>query len=266
MVILKPDVRLRGRDGATRTILDAESRGRVLLLPAGAASTVEGLTITGGFAENCINLRCRTGGGVLIFNSHSVVRDCIIVGNYAQAGGGGIAISISDALIERNRILLNSTEPGGNGGGGIGLLNPPLHPTIRQNTIVGNIGDGIAAGDGNGLFELNILAFNRKFPGRHFGGKGVSCAFGQPTLRCNDLWSNEGSDVLCGIDAGGNFVLEPEFCGADPYAYPNYSLQSDSPCLPEVNSCHALIGAMGAGCGVVDAIPSTWSAMKNVYR
>jgi len=266
LVILKDGVTLRGRDGASRTILDAEEQGRVLFSPSGATSLIEGLTITGGRTEECANLRCKLGGGILLFGNDSTVRDCKIVSNHAQVGGGGIAVDHSSATVQGNLILRNSTEPGGNGGGGIGLIGSPSQPLLIQNTIVANIGDGIAAGDASGIFRGNILAWNRRFPGRPFGGKGVSCAFGLPTLGCNDLWSNEGSDAICGIDGEGNFTLDPQFCGADPIDGDNHFLQSDSPCLPGSNSCSLQVGALGDGCSTVVIAPSSWSGVKELFK
>jgi len=266
LVILKDGITLRGRDGASTTILDAEQQGRVLLSPLGATSLIEGLTITGGRTEACMNLRCQLGGGILLFGNNSTVRDCIVVSNHAQAGGGGIAVDHSSGTVQGNLILRNSTEAGGNGGGGIGLIGSPSQPLLTENTIVSNIGDGIAAGDAGGVFRRNILAWNHNFPGRPFGGKGVSCAFGLPTLDCNDLWSNEGSDAICGVDAGGNFVADPQFCGADPIDGANYFLQSDSPCLPAGNACSVRLGARGDGCSTVVAARSSWGNFKELYK
>jgi hypothetical protein len=82
-----------------------------------------------------------------------------------------------------------------------------------------------------------------------------------------------GCDILGyvgpGIDASPydlNFTLDPQFCGLPGSG--NYFLKSTSPCLPENNpfGSPVLTGPLGAGCGVVAVQPTTWGAVKALYR
>jgi hypothetical protein len=75
--------------------------------------------------------------------------------------------------------------------------------------------------------------------------------------------------VRPGIDAGSlnlNFSLDPQFCGLPGSG--NYFLRSTSPCLPENNpyGSPSLTGPVGLGCGAVATQPSTWGAVKALYR
>ena len=64
----------------------------------------------------------------------------------------------------------------------------------------------------------------------------------------------------------GNFSADPLFCDA---AAGDFTLSSQSPCLPGNHPDGAdcgLIGAFGQGCGTVSVQPSSWGAIKEMYR
>lgn len=267
MIVLKHGIRLRGEGSRQSTILDAEGLGRVMYIPSNATCTIEGLTVTGGRAKPCFPLRCGLGGGILALNTvGSVIKDNIITHNYAPRGGGGIWADHGSVLIQGNVISLNVTEAGGNGGAGIGVAGSIAFVDVVSNSIVANEGDGIAMGDAGGAVTLNILAFNRTFPGTAFGGRGVSCAFGTPAVSCNDSWGNTGGDAICGSNNGGNLTADPQFCVSDPGQGAGYVLQSDSPCAAGANPCGVRIGAYDVGCSTVGIEPITWSRAKNLFR
>jgi hypothetical protein len=69
-------------------------------------------------------------------------------------------------------------------------------------------------------------------------------------VSCTDIFGNAGGDALCGTDGGGNFSLDPLFCGTAGY---EFNLTDGSPCVPGNPSggvCdNEWIGALGGGCG-----------------
>ena len=92
---------------------------------------------------------------------------------------------------------------------------------------------------------------------------------GPITSTCTNVFGISQGDSLCGIDGGGNFSADPEFCGVDPVASRNFALQADSPCAPGRHpngaSC-GLIGAVPVGCDAVSVEATTWSRLKSLYR
>ncbi len=126
--------------------LDGEDARQVLRITGGAAPTIDGLTITGGLADD--------GGGIYIAGSSPVVSNCVITGNKTQShglvvdgSGGGIYISGSSAAeIRQNQIISNES------GWGAGIYRDGTQTsTIRENLISGNS----ASNDGGGI----ILSF-----------------------------------------------------------------------------------------------------------
>jgi hypothetical protein len=91
------------------------------------------------------------------------------------------------------------------------------------------------------------------------------------SIECTDIFGNEGGNwvgaiaVLNGVQ--GNFSSDPGFCRAHA-GY--YRLCDTSPCLPGNHGGYAcgLIGALGQGCscGPSRVEPSTWGAIKSMFR
>jgi hypothetical protein len=233
------------------------------------SAIVEGFTITRGVANDpagCDFRLCGIGGGILCRAYSSVViKNNLICDNFAVYDGGGIAIDHASCHIEGNVLVRNATTLAGGFGGGIAVGGSIAMPTIVSNTVLRNTGDGIAIGDGGGIVRRNILAYNVAFLGGVIGGKGVSCAFGAPLVECNDMWGN-GQAENCGTAGVGNLLIDPEFCSPEPWATDNYFLQVDSPCLPENNSCGAMMGALGQGCSTVSVRQAEWTKVKILYR
>lgn len=123
------------------------------------------------------------------------------------------------------------------------------HCTLYANSA--QQGSGIYADHGELLtIENSIIAF---------GASGAAIRWGTPTIRCCNLYANEGGDWiypledLLGVD--GNVSEDPLFCNADEG---NFTLHSDSGCAEENNAACGQIGAHGIGCGPyteVDHLP-----------
>ena len=86
-------------------------------------------------------------------------------------------------------------------------------------------------------------------------------------MQCTDLWQNSLGDGFCGMDLGGNFRADPQFCSADPTSDLNLTIQRDSPCASGgPGATCGLIGAAPVGCEGVAVMHRTWSEMKRLYR
>jgi len=80
------------RPDTHRTILDAQSQGRVVVIDH-AGPTLEGLVITGGAGYS-------SGGGIHAEGSSAIIRYCQIVDNAADGDGGGVFVNRGSVLIE----------------------------------------------------------------------------------------------------------------------------------------------------------------------
>lgn len=226
------------------------------------------------------------GGGVYCANSSPHFLRCDFFEHYAgRSGGAGYFVS-STPLIEECAISLNdATEDGG----GFVLLDCPSGSvidlcTFRQNysrrgaglwfggaAAVGVAGcmmvDGNAYLQGSNVFcgtesspafETSILSF-----GLH--GEAIYCETGaDPSFLHCLVYGNAAGDSLCG-NRSENLFDDPLFC--DFYAL-DYSVCSNSPCLPENNEWGILIGDRIMGCDACNTAvePMSWGAIKALFR
>ena len=74
---------LHSSDGPDVTVIDAQQVGTVVTCDSGeeADTTLDGLTITGGFGH---------GGGMVIDGSNPTVRNCRFIGNTGDPSGGAV--------------------------------------------------------------------------------------------------------------------------------------------------------------------------------
>jgi len=182
----------------------------------GAAGTLSGCTITG----NTLEQEWTYGAGVAIDDSSPLIEGCIISANecvHADADGAGVHVIWESA------------------------------PILRNCTIADNIG-GAGAGLCSGVYVSfdNLIAIEKCIIANNTNGAGLYCEGGSPTVSCTDLFGNAAGDALCGNDGGGNFSLDPMFCGAG-----DYLLQAGSPCA--TGCAGELIGALPADCGATGA-------------
>jgi len=175
-------VSLQGDDQDT-TILDAEYAAyHVIYCNNVNNMTVEGFTITGGYASEVGLLdpdAC--GGGIYLNDSSPTIQDNIVSGNVANRYGGGICcFFMSSPIIQHNTIWANWAKY--EGGGGISCMDNSS-PVIFNNLIWDN---GLT-----GDFE---------------GGGGIDCRIlSSPTIRNNTLVGNEtdsgGDGIYCDFDS-----------------------------------------------------------------
>lgn len=236
------------------------------------------------FAENHAE---RGGGGLRCgYESNPLVVDCVFTGNSATFSGGGLnCYWNSSPAILRCTFLDNSAVYGGgvycgsgssptftevlfqgnHGSEGGGMDCNSTAPLLTACTFYGNNGTGITSINGASVsLETSVLVGNT--------GGGVGCAVnGVASLLCCDLYGNPGGDWAgCIADqngVNGNFSADPLFCDA---TIGDFTLQSDSPCLPGNHPNGAdcgRIGAFGEGCGgSTSVIPTSWGSIKSRFR
>jgi len=87
-----------------------------------------------------------------------------------------------------------------------------------------------------------------------------------PLISCTDLFGNSMGDWVGNIADQGpiqdNLSADPVFCSENPGLDFEFSLQDDSPCGPDVNSC-GTIGAWPIGCA---AVPTRLSLFEVDWR
>jgi hypothetical protein len=266
MIRMKSGVRLVSEVGPASTILDAEEQGRVILSSGNdGGSLIEGFTVRGGRpAGTACQPACLYGaGGAILCRQQTMVRihNNVIVDNHAILGGAGIAIDHGSPSIESNILARNSTPFRG---GGIDVTGSTSRPTIVSNTIVANDGGGIACVAGPvAVVRRNIIAWNTQSGG---SGRGVFCFESEIQMNCNDVFENTVYGIgPCVSDLGGGVEVDPEFCAVEPWVDLSFTLQSDSPCLPEGNGCHLLMGAQERGCSTVLMRHGSWTRVKSLY-
>jgi hypothetical protein len=261
------DLVLRSREGLERTVIDCQDSGRGLLFDGFESdmSVVEGFSIVRGFADG--------GGAVLCGTGSPTFRRCSFTSNYARIGG---AICVAAPCPRFEDCLFAGNAGAWQGGGAIYVMaSIDCSVVLQRCVITGNLGywggglriDGaslmmtectiarnMANNDGGGIWNLDgHLQFDRTIIwGNCASGDGDEIhSLGDLSLTCCDVDSS-------GIDARQinydeeTIFADPLFCDPEPcqVATPegNYRVRSDSPCLPDGNSCGVLIGALSVGC------------------
>ncbi|HUW14506.1 MAG TPA: right-handed parallel beta-helix repeat-containing protein [Anaerolineae bacterium] len=171
------------RPDSRRTILDAHSEGRVVVID-GAGPTLEGLVITGGAGYD-------SGGGIYSLNGSAVIRNCEIADNEADGDGGGVFINRGSVQVLDSQIVDNRA----NWAGGLRIINN-ADATLIGNRIAGNVaqisGGGIdidCCGGTSPYVARNLILDNRG--GSRGGGVIVNATKG--LLVNNIIAGNEAS-------------------------------------------------------------------------
>lgn len=221
------------------------------------------------------NIGSLEGGGVRLHMSHSSIEDCFFSGNWAWQYGGGLwstgsSFSVDGSIFWRNSCTLT--------GGGLAVGGEGTWPTVTNCTIAQNDarwGAGIHlwasydVGHPHIMIHNTVIALNTT--GEAVGADG-SLDPVYPDVECCDIWGNEGGDYTGILEdylgMWGNISECPSFCHA---GLGDLSLCDQSPCLPgnhpDGYDC-GLIGALGVGCtcGPTRTEPTTWGAIKAIYR
>lgn len=198
------------------------------------------VNVRGNIIENAGGYGIECGGGPGVVEGNTV-KGC----NYA--------VDAHDATVtvENNVLVGNNTAIAFQACAGCSMV---------QNTIANN-NNGISLIYADALVERNMIAM---------GLRGIGVLYSNPQFVCNNVFGMSvsyygGYPPQTGLN--GNINVDPQFCGMPGSG--NYSLQSDSPCAPGNHpngvDC-GQIGALGVGCGTVKTQPTSWGAIKAMYR
>jgi hypothetical protein len=232
---------------------------------------------------------CLEVGGAIKAMNHSdlLIEDCIIEDNTDWEAPGGVIIWQSRADIRRNIFRRNTACYGG----GLEIYHCETEPVsyVEDNLFIGNSvtdwGGAIFTVDSSPIIRRNTFYANNA-PGNAavwvLGGHptisdnvvadsywGVYCQSDPqypaslPVMGCNLFWDVVGPTGPDCVDGGSVIHADPLFC--DPLSE-DFTVCADSPAVSD--SCGP-VGAFGAGCppcGEVNTQPSTWGALKSLYR
>lgn len=265
------DIAVIGESGADESILDCLDAGRAFFIHGSetSASLIQGFTIrnghnadTGASAGGGIRIIGASptlrdlvlengwtetwGGGIHLYQSESTIENVILRHNEAEDHGGGVSIWLSNVTL--SWLLIHDNEANGSGsdnGGGLYALDATV--SASHLSVVNNFADyggGLFADDdANIILDASIVAHNS------YGGGIYRQPSASVILTCCDVYGNEGGNFLGSMDdptgTDGNISQDPWFCDFDAG---DFTLSSDSPCLPANNDCGVLMGALEQGC------------------
>ena len=203
------------------TILDAEGKDyvsyHVIYCDAVNDLTIEGFTVTGGYADG--TYPDSGGGGIYCYESSPTISNNTITDNTAYSCGAIFCDHNSSPTISNNTITSNTAEHSCGGilcyedssptirnntitdnaasvGGGIYCYYSS--PTISNNTIEGNTayhGGGIYCYKGSVMIENNMISGNTA----HTVAGGIYCDLSSPTIKNNTISGNSADTVAGGI-------------------------------------------------------------------
>ncbi len=183
----------------------------------------------------------REGGGAISGGNNLTLEACWLMGNHSLFSSG--ALYAGEELVMTDCLIANNSSYDH-----ILYIQSESESTLRLDgcTFVGNICNvdrGLIGGWNLQIFEISssIITANQ--------GLLVDDYAGIPTIEQTDIFGNHQGDwidpIADQLGQAGNFSLPPLFC--DP-AHEEYTLCTDSPCLPHASGPDQLIGAFDNGC------------------
>lgn len=204
-----------------------------------------------------------TGAGLLIVDGSALIEDCVISGNEAESGAGLSILGESSVLLDECILTGNDARAGW--GGGISVQGTGATVVLHGCTVASNH----SLEEGGGIFisgsaveaERTILWDNC--------GDDAFLAGGAVSFFCCTLDPSEISGSGDITYEGQQVVDDPLFCDPIvcnsnnlPSTEGDYTIRSDSPCLPKNSPCGELIGALGIGCTPTVFHKETWGRVK----
>lgn len=258
-------VSIISRGGSGVTTIDCQHAGRAFYLHHAlqGGSVIEGFTITNCLADlygavytfltsitlrDCVLASNRAWSGGAVYATYDATfEDCVFVGNYADSATGAGAVFALQGTVVLERCVLVGNATWGVGGAVHAMSGVHLamrHCTISAN-YAGDLGGGVYSFASNVVLDHTICRDNcARIGDELYVQSSVHTAY----IIC--------SDVDLGEVVSDNLVLDrvidsdARFCNPRPCGESggDYSLMSDSPCLPDGNPCAELIGALESGC------------------
>ncbi|MCF7920243.1 MAG: DUF1565 domain-containing protein [Candidatus Cloacimonetes bacterium] len=216
-VSLLDNVSLCGEDMES-VILDAEGNSRVLYLLSLSNATIEGMTLTNGYADH--------GAGILASFSEVILQDLKIINNISEGYGGGIYLDSSPVVMNRLLIVDNVAT---NKGGGI-VITGDFGGLIKNCTITGNsatIDGGALEVSSEPVIIVNSVLWDN-YPQEIHNNSWLGLDL---TVAYSDLDGGE-SAIAAGSGnvnwLAGNLEIDPMFADVENG---DYTLQPSSPCF-----------------------------------
>jgi len=254
----------------------ARQHGAALSVSGGAEVVLDDVR----FARNWSN---RGGGAISCTEGgHAAVSGCVFTECEATTDGGAI-LAYCGADVTATGCLFRRNLAGGRGGAVYTYTNEGVPVDLSYCIFNGNSADGggaVFAFRGHvGLTHCTLV--------ENEAGTGSSVRaypWGTAAVANCILSYGAGGHVVSGdVEVTHCCVLEPEpgsgLCGepyenicADPLFCPSrardFSLCSNSPCLPSNNEWSELIGAVGEGCGPCNTpvLETSWGSIKAMFR
>jgi hypothetical protein len=205
------------------TTLDAQARGRALVISGTLTATIESLNITGGDATALGGYHGGSGrdvgGGVYVYAATVSISDCVIHSNTAstinQAYGGGLYLNSADATLTASTVQSNTAGPVTQASGG-GLYAALGTITVSGSTVKGNIASGTQWGWGGGLnlsrssvtLAGNIIRGNAASDSWSGSGGGLYAAVSDVLMDGNTVISNTATPNLALWGRGGGLYID----------------------------------------------------------
>ncbi len=148
-ILVNNSIKVIAGSDPSLTVVDAGRKCSVFMLK-GSGSTISGMTITGGDYDHFAYPSDVTyGGGVSCDNGNHIITNCVISGNKASYGGGGVfGGTVYDSVISNNGVANR------NGGG--------LHGTMAYRCVIKDnmAGSGFGGGAYGGYLESCLIIGN----------------------------------------------------------------------------------------------------------
>ena len=232
---------------AAAVTISGNSASRVFQIDASVITTLNALTITGGFASQ---------GGAVMDHGPLTLTDCVVNGNAASTGGGGVYVGNTGVLTLDHSTFSNNLSLTDGGAiysnGTITLLNSTFH----GNSAVGS-GGGIYVSDGTAT--LTNLTISDNSASTSGGGVGV----GLGTVGMTNATISGNTATGSGVGAGLFNAASTSVTLTNTIVAGNTDTggASDLGGLP-VSGTDNLIGTGGSG-GLVDGVGNNQVGVAN---
>jgi hypothetical protein len=192
-----------------------------------------------------------------------IVEGCRFADNREQgegSSGGAVQLALFNlngvGRISGNTFVRNSVTDNGIGGA---VRASGLTIEVSGNTFHGNSQEWSFSGGATFVLQGGTVTFSNNVVSSSSGAEAGRLLGGSLTTSCNVFWDNPEGEA-------DGFVLDPTDVIADPlYCAPevdDFTVSGESPCLPENSNGCGLIGAWGAGCGIVSVVEESWGRIK----